>query len=458
MSTAKKATGARLRAVREEPRDEFGRVRWSREKWAIRMRAAAGPAASGLPAVSSLTDMIKQWERGDHVPGLVYRTLYLRLSGKTEKELFECDAEGENPRRGREEADSTERRDALKLGLAAAAPEVVQRVLRDTAAEAMEFTRRTGVTGLGAGTFTHLDAVLTELDGSYGERPPAEVFSTARLYRKRVAELIDGPRTLKQARELFVYAAWLSEALAWLAHDLGDPLAAEAWAIDAYEHADQAGHDELCAWAANARASITFYDDHPELALDAARQGIAKAPPGHPLAVRLRAQAARAYGCLGWRQECESMLREAGRLHERQPAHAPLRLTVETSAMASFALTSYPCSAYLALGDPDKGDFARAKTYALATLSAQQALPEARRTSTREAIARIDLGLALTRLGEPEEAAALGCQALRSPHPVHSVRSRAGDLARAFVDDHAGLPEVREFREMYRCVRGRVPA
>ena len=32
----------------------------------------------------------------------------------------------------------------------------------------------------------------------------------------------------------------VSEALAWLAHDLGDPLAAEAWAIDAFEHADQA--------------------------------------------------------------------------------------------------------------------------------------------------------------------------------------------------------------------------
>lgn len=60
----------------------------SREKWAILLRSAAGPAADKLPGVRSLTDMIKQWERGDHVPGPVYRPLYAKVAGKTEASLF----------------------------------------------------------------------------------------------------------------------------------------------------------------------------------------------------------------------------------------------------------------------------------------------------------------------------------------------------------------------------------
>ena len=36
-------------------------------------------------------------------------------------------------------------------------------------------------------------------------------------YRSRVDELIRGRRTLKELQELYVYAAWLSELLAWLA-------------------------------------------------------------------------------------------------------------------------------------------------------------------------------------------------------------------------------------------------
>lgn len=84
----KRAVGARLRAAREGP------PRRSRSKWAVLLRAAAGPDARRLPDVPSLTDMIKQWERGDHVPGPVYRPLYAKVTGRTEAELFETAAAG----------------------------------------------------------------------------------------------------------------------------------------------------------------------------------------------------------------------------------------------------------------------------------------------------------------------------------------------------------------------------
>ncbi|WP_131741263.1 transcriptional regulator [Actinomadura roseirufa] len=94
MSTAdKKAIGARLRRLREEPRDRHGRAHRSREKWALMLRAAAGPDADGLPTVRSLADMIKQWERGDYIPGPIYRPLYARVTGLSELDLFGDDGE-----------------------------------------------------------------------------------------------------------------------------------------------------------------------------------------------------------------------------------------------------------------------------------------------------------------------------------------------------------------------------
>ncbi|MFP3962345.1 hypothetical protein SMC26_08450 [Actinomadura fulvescens] len=465
MTTAdKQAIGARLRAEREAP------PRRSREKWAILLRHAAGPDAARLPSVESLADMIKQWERGTHVPGPIYRPLYVRVTGKSEAELFgpgeasplvgnvtstalanaSADAGDEALTGSLEGSGPTKRRDALKLGVAAIAPEVVRRVLPEAAAEAMEFTRRAGVTALGPGVFSHLEAVVTELDGLYSRDAPTDLFSMARTYRHRVAELIDGPHTLKQGRDLYVYAAWLSEALAWLAHDLGDPLAAEAWAIDAFEHADQAGHDELCAWATDAMASIAIYADRPAVALHAAQRGILKAPQRHPLAIRLRAQAARAHARLRQREGCEAMLGDAEDLYDRLPARAPLRFTVDTGGLASLAMTSYPASAYIWLGDADRGDFAKAKKHAQAALDAQRALPEAQRSPSREAIARVDLALAAVELGEPDTAAGLGMEALATPRLVDSVRSRAGDLYQVLGVRHAKLPAVRDFQETYR--------
>jgi len=446
----KKAIGARLRKERENP------PYWSRSELARLLRAAADPRdRPGLPHVSPLTEMIKHWEAGKRTPSRRYRALYAAALKLSETELFgpergKLDNAAASARPVAEGVEPTKRRDALKLGVAAVTPEVVHRVLGDTAAEAMEFTRSIGVTSVGAATFAHLDAVVVELDRAYNRRAPAELFGMAHTYRHRVAQMIEGAHTLKQARELYVYAAWLSEALAWLAHDLGDPFAAEVWAIDAFEHADQAGHDELCAWATDAMASIAIYADQPERAVAAAEQGIAKAPPTHPLAVRLRAQAARAHARLGHRDECEEMLHQAGEVYGKLPARTPMRFTVDTGNLAALAMTTYPASAYIWLGDADRGDFVKARTHAQAAIDEQQTLPESARAPSREAIARIDLGLALGALGEPEEAAALGSQALATPRLVDSVRSRAGDLERALLARHPNLPAVQNFRETYR--------
>src|SRR5437588_10126302 len=121
--------------------------------------------------------------------------------------------------------------------------------------------------------------------------------------------------------------------LSWLANHLGDALTAEAYAIDCFEHAAQAGHDELCAWAADQMASIAIYANRPERAAAAARSGIERAPTSHPLAVRLRGQAARAHARLGRQDECERLLTEAEDLYDRLPSTTPMRFTVDTRVL-----------------------------------------------------------------------------------------------------------------------------
>jgi len=345
------------------------------------------------------------------------------------------------------EGDSTKRRDVLKLGLlsATAAPELVAHMLDTAPAEALEFTRRAGMTDVGRGTFDQLEAVVTALDRSYSQALPAEQFVAARAYRTYVQELIEGRHTLKEVQQLYVYAGWLSEMLAWLSHDLGQPFVAEAYAIDCYEHADQAGHDELCAWASDAMASIAIYAHRPERAVLAAHRGIQKAPSAHPLAVRLRAQAARAYAKLGRSDECDSFFAEAKDLYDRLPVNPPARFAVDTGTLAEYALTAYPASSYLWLGD-----FHAAKRHAQEALLIHEQAPAASRSPSREAIAHLDFGIALAELGSPDEAIAQGRLALNSPRLVDSVRGRAGDLNAALMRHYPRWPETNAFNEQYR--------
>ncbi|MGB6162241.1 MAG: hypothetical protein WCF33_23205 [Pseudonocardiaceae bacterium] len=325
-------------------------------------------------------------------------------------------------------------------------------VLADAAAEAMEFTQHAGLSAVGQGTLEHLELVINDLNRGHPKDPPAEQFVVARAYRSRVDELIRGRHTLKELQELYVYAAWLSELLAWLANDLGNFRTAQAYALDSYTYADEVGHDELCGWAANAMATIVIHSD-PDSAARAAMRGVAKVSTSHPLAVNLRAQAARAYARLGQREPCESLFSEAQRLHERLPTRAPILFTLDTGVLASCAMTDYPASAYLWLED-----FETARTYGEAALTVHESAPPSSKLPSREAVTRLILATTLVQLGTPDEAAALGSQALTSTRVVTSAVARARDLDRALVSRYPRLACVREFHEQYRHVAQRSAA
>ncbi len=345
---------------------------------------------------------------------------------------------------------STDRREVLELvGASAAAPTAASDALVVAAAEVMEFTRRAGTSAVGSGMLEQLELVVIDLNRAYLHEPPGQLFGVVRWYRRRVGVLIERRHTLRQGRDLYVYAGWLSELLARLARDLGALTLAESYCVDAWQHGWQAEDDELCAWAMWAKAGIAVFNNRPDAALSAALEGMGHAPTGHPIAVRLVGQAARAHGRLAQREDFKLALREAMDLHDHLPARASARFGQDTYAdLASplpDSLEGYAASSCVWLGLAKEG-----QQYAERTLRLIGAVPAERRSPSMEAIARIDLGLARTALGFPDEACALGVQALSWEPPAgHPVRARALDLDGLLQRRYPDLPEVAAFHE--RC-------
>jgi hypothetical protein len=176
-------------------------------------------------------------------------------------------------------------------------------------------------------------------------------------------------------------------------------------------------------------------------------RGAVKVSTSHPLAVRLRAHAARAYARLGRRESCETLFGEAQQLYERLPARSPCRFTMDTGIHAFYAMTAFPVSAYLSLRD-----FETARTHGEAALTAIESAPSDSRQQ-RQIFAQLILATALVGLGTPDDAVALGSQALTLTRVVRSgIVARARDLDRALVSHYPRLACVREFHEQYRHV------
>ncbi|WP_228449866.1 tetratricopeptide repeat protein [Streptomyces alkaliterrae] len=337
--------------------------------------------------------------------------------------------EGETARTGAgswtfTEVEETKRRDAVKLaGLAMASPAAAAQILQQAAAEAMEFTQQAEATSLGSGTLDHLDLAVTEFNHAYSLKPPAAVFDAVLDYRRKVDALLKGRHTHRQERELLAFAGWMSELLAWLAHDLGDARTGLAFATDAFIHGRQAGHGQLCGWAMDAAASINLYEQRPDRARQAALKGLTEAPADHPLTVRLHAQAARAAAADGDADGFTTAFHAAEDAYRLLPPRSPRRFGMDVLPLANYALTSYPATSFIWLGQAEE-----ARRHAEHALTTYESAPAASRSPSREAIARIDLAIAHAQLGDPDDAVALGHQALDSARVVGSVLGRAGDL------------------------------
>jgi hypothetical protein len=388
-----------------------------------------------------------EWEAGRR-PNADYQDLLCRLFTTGPVQLgFATDYSEPAQERSEQEGRGTDRRDVLKhMGVTAAAP-AVGGTLAEAAAEALAFTRRAQTSAVGPGALEHLELAVTQFSRTYAGTSPAALFPQVWWYRREVDRLLDGPHTLREGRELYVWGGWLSVLLSGLAFDQGDLATARAYAVDAWHHGEQAGHHELCAWAMVEDTLSALHNHQPDQALTAALRGAQVAPAGHPVVAWLVGRAVRAYAVLGQREGFEAACRDAMDLRERLPAQASTGLGTESGKPAVYVITSNLASGCIALDIRGQ-----AQRHASDALDLITALSEPDRRPSAEAYARIDLALALVPLGSPDEACALGHQALSSERVGFSERLNALELDTALQRDYADLPVVVEFHERCRLL------
>lgn len=332
------------------------------------------------------------------------------------------------------------RRTALGIGLVAAlSPATLTAVLRESAAEAVEYTRVRGSSAVGAGVLDHLTTVIAGLDRAYPWQPATELFPLARAYRQYVEQLLGGQHTLTEARELYVHGAYLSHICSDLAFDLGSTVAARAYANDAYQLADHAGHAELCAWAADSLSVVLLAADQPREAATIALRGTSRAPARHPLAARLHARSALCLAREGKRTAATAALTKARKVCDRLPDTMPSRLTTDSAEHVARSINTYAATCHIELGE-----WKQAETNARAALDVAQWSP------TRAASAHLELANALAHLGQPDAAADSGQQAIAIGVVGDRAHRSAGRLDTALTTSYPDLPATKDFHDHYR--------
>jgi tetratricopeptide (TPR) repeat protein len=271
------------------------------------------------------------------------------------------------------------------------------------------------------------------------------MFQQARWYRHHVAQLIDRRRfTLREGRELYRCAGWLSIILGWLSHDLGDSRGGEAYCLDAWEHGWQAENNEICAWAMDASATIATYSNRPVAARDAAIRGLSRAPRNSAAGVRAACQLARAYARLGQRDRFQDALGDARRRFDVVPEVGSGLFSVDAARLASYAATSH---IWL-------GQHGQALRHADEALTCYERADPG--SPTREAIARLDRCLALVGLDAPDGAVREAIRALDGERMTSSVLARAGDLDAALQQRYRDYRGSTEFHERYVALADRL--
>ncbi|MFE9250767.1 XRE family transcriptional regulator [Streptomyces sp. NPDC007088] len=278
------------------------------------------------------------------------------------------------------------------------------------------YTRSSRISELRAGDIEDLELSVAQFSATYSAHPPAKLWEKVAPLRERAASLLTQRRhTLREGRDLSRHAGMLSVVLAWLAHDLGDRGFVDAYCDDAWEQGHQAGDLEIGAWAEDVRCTDALYSGRDVDALAAATRGLAVAPPGSRVALRLLAQLARVYAKLGQAAQFEETMRRVRHESDRLPPHRAGLFSVDAAVV-----TSYGASSMVWLGQHE-----RALESALEAIQRYEAMPLPYQAPTRLAIARLDLALAHTSLGDPRAAIDAATAALAEGRIVQSVRTRA---------------------------------
>jgi transcriptional regulator with XRE-family HTH domain len=304
--------------------------------------------------------------------------------------------------------------------------------------DAVDLARRIEASDVSTETLDQLEAAFDDIASAYTTTPPELLLPLARKHIGYVARLLDGRKTLAQHRRLLVLGGWLSLIGATIRIDLRQNTSAAAWLRTADQLGGHAEHDEIRAWCLETRAWEVLTAGDFRQAIELSQHAQAVAPVGSSAYIQGVAQEGRAWARLGEQGNTRATLDRLNRLAAALPP--PERPEHHYKYDPAKAL-AYTATTLAWAGDPAAEEYARTAVDHLGDT------PRPRRIAS----ARLDLALALTASGKPDEAAANALVAITSGRVVPSNWWRATEVVTAVRA--TGIPEAEELADAYATYR-----
>ncbi|MGH3977913.1 MAG: hypothetical protein ACRDRZ_02755 [Pseudonocardiaceae bacterium] len=286
---------------------------------------------------------------------------------------------------------------------------------------------------------TELEQFMTGLPDRYETAGPLALAPEVVHARQLVHQMLAGNQRLKQRARLFEFAGHLSAKLSYMAVNLGNFSAAQAYGSEAFELARFIEHDELAAWIRGTQSLAAYYAGDYKQSLTLACDGHRYAKDGIQ-AVRLAINGeARALGKLQDQRGATGAVTRAYRLLERFPQANGMTPCISFGIYSEARTASNAATAYLAL---------RQTKPVLAYAEQARQIVDSSPSQWSYALIRLDMAMALLKAGqpEPEGASALGTEAIDAVRyqRIESIQQRTHELVVA-LRPWQHLPNVADF-------------
>lgn len=269
--------------------------------------------------------------------------------------------------------------------------------------DTFDLVQRLRVSSVDNTALESLHITVERLCSEYAYRPAAELRTEARTWLSRLDRLQEGRLTVGQHTEVIALAGWLALLVGCLENDLGKSYDAEATRRGAILLGQEIGHSEIVGWGLEIKAWMSLTQGDYGSVIRAAQQGqqIAKR---HSVAVQLAAQEAKAWARIGDRGKTEIALDRGRQLLGSldYPDNPRNHFQVDPNKYDFYAMDCYRQS----------GDNALALNAADNVLRASTSVEGHIHSPMRVAEARLTQASIAARLGDLEQAVAIGTAAL----------------------------------------------
>lgn len=284
-----------------------------------------------------------------------------------------------------------------------------------------------------------LEQFVVNVIDRYEVEGPSRLARETVQARRLVDRLLAGNQRLHQRARLFELAGKLSGQLSYMAINLGNFAAAQAYGAEAFELAGFIGHNELSAWVRGTQSLAAYYTGDYRRSLVLAQDGQRYAKKSIQ-AVRLAVNGeARALGKLQDRRGTAEAVTRAYRQLERFRPAAGMTPCISFGIYSEARTASNAATAYLSIADTKR---------VLAYTEYATRVVDASPSQWSRALVRLDTATALLKgkRPEPEGASLLGSEAIAAARDIgiESIRQRTRDLM-AELRPWLHLPTVAEF-------------